>query len=85
MKWEYITSTWPAEWIPDARALVAKLWKEYRPTTLVEAQEQPNPNVFTAWKCHKSVNRADQVDEYYRYIREPPIPQDYIKQGARAW
>src|ERR1700710_2600218 len=71
MKWEYITSTWPAKWIPDARALVAKLWKKYRPTTTTtpaEDQEETNPNIFTTWKRHKSANRADQVDEYHRYI-----------------
>jgi hypothetical protein len=89
MKWEYITSTWPAEWIPNARALVAKLWKKYRPssntTTPIEVQEQSNPNVFTTWKHQKSAIRDDHVDEYHRYIREPPTPQDHIKQGARAW
>ena len=25
IKWEYITSTWQPEWIPDAKALVVKL------------------------------------------------------------
>ncbi|KAK9326664.1 hypothetical protein V1520DRAFT_350826 [Lipomyces starkeyi] len=82
MKWEYITSTWQAEWIPDAKALVAKLWKKYRRSSDTTV---PNPNVFTIWKLQKSARRADYVDEYVRHIREPPVPQDHIKQGARSW
>ena len=56
IKWDYITSTWPEKWIPDAKALVAKLWKKYQPTAtttttpLVKIQEKSNPNIFTTWK-----------------------------------
>ena len=41
MKWEYITSTWQPEWVPDAKALVVKLWKKYRPSnpTLTQIEE----------------------------------------------
>jgi hypothetical protein len=100
MKWEYITSTWQPEWIPDAKALVVKLWKKYRPTsdstsdptsdptcdltssiTSNPTNKQP-PNTFTTWKQQKSGRRADYIDEYFRYIREPPIPHDYIKGGG---
>ena len=94
MKWEYITSTWQLEWIPDAQALVVKLWKKYRPSdpTLTQIEEviqkptkQP-PNAFTTWKQQKSARRADNIDEYARYIREPPVPQDHMKQGgACSW
>jgi hypothetical protein len=42
MKWEYITSTWQPEWIPDARALVVKLWKRYRPTSSNTSSSDPN-------------------------------------------
>ena len=92
MKWEYITSTWQPEWIPDAKALVAKLWKKYRPTS--DPTSDPNSdltnkrplNAFTTWKQQKSGRRADHTDEYFRYIREPPIPHDHIKQGgACSW
>src|ERR1700710_2504490 len=31
MKWEYVNSTWESEWIPNAKAMVAQLWKKYRP------------------------------------------------------
>jgi len=91
MKWEYITSTWQPEWIPDAKALVAKLWKKYRPTS--DPNSDPNSdltnkrplNAFTTWKQQKSGRRADHIDEYFRYIREPPVPQDHIKQGTCFW
>ena len=92
MKWEYISSTWQPEWIPDAKALVAKLWKKYRPTSpthtqVEETAQEPkhSPNAFTAWKQQKSARRADYIDEYARYSREPPVPQDHIKQGACSW
>jgi hypothetical protein len=91
MKWEYISSTWQPEWIPDAKALVAKLWKKYRPTseptsdTTTEPTNKWAPNAFTTWKQQKSGRRADHVDEYFRYIREPPVPHDHIKQGACSW
>ena len=94
MKWEYITSTWQPEWIPDAKALVVKLWKKYRPsnptlTQIEEVIQEPTkrpPNAFTTWKQQKSAMRADHIDEYARYIREPPVPQDHIKQGgACSW
>ena len=74
MKWEYISSTWQPEWIPDAKALVAKLWKKYRPTseptsdTTTEPTNKWAPNAFTTWKQQKSGRRADHVDEYFRYI-----------------
>jgi hypothetical protein len=92
MKWEYITSTWQPEWIPDAKALVAKLWKKYRPTSDPTSDPNSDPNsdltnkrplnAFTTWKQQKSGRRADYTDEYFRYIREPPIPHDHIKQGG---
>ena len=93
MKWEYITSTWQPEWIPDARALVVKLWKRYRPTSSNTSSSDPNidptltqiqppNNAFTAWKQQKSGKGASNIDEYARYIREPLIPQDYIKNRA---
>jgi hypothetical protein len=93
MKWEYITSsTWQPEWIPDAKALVAKLWKNYRPnsptpTVVEEEVQEPKqpPNAFATWKQQQSARRADHVDEYIRYIREPPVPHDHIKQGACSW
>jgi hypothetical protein len=96
MKWEYITSTWQPEWIPDAKALVAKLWKKYRLTSdptsnLLTSDPSSNStnkqplNAFTTWKQQKSNRRADHTDEYFRYIREPPIPHDHIKQGACSW
>jgi hypothetical protein len=88
MKWEYITSTWQPEWILDAKALVVKLWK-YRPssdsTTISTEVEQLNQNGFITWKRQQSARRADNTDEYFRYIREPPVPQDHIKQGACSW
>jgi hAT family C-terminal dimerisation region len=93
MKWEYITSTWQPEWIPDAKALVVQLWKKYRPTS--EPSSDPSDpsdptdirplNAFTTWKQQKSGRRADYIDEYFRYIREPPIPHDHIKGGACSW
>ena len=56
MKWEYITSTWQPEQIPDTKALVAKLWKKYRPTSDLTSDptsdlmnKQPL-NTFTTWK-----------------------------------
>jgi hypothetical protein len=92
MKWEYITSTWQPEWVPDAKALVVKLWKKYRPTNPTHTQveetvQEPkhHPNAFTTWKQQKSARRADHIDEYARYTREPPVPQDHIKQGACSW
>jgi hAT family C-terminal dimerisation region len=89
LKWEYITSAWQPEWIPDAKALVTKLWKKYRPssdsTTVSSEIEQSNQNVFITWKHQQSARRADNTDEYFRYIREPPVPQDHIKQGAYSW
>lgn len=93
MKWEYITSTWQPEWIPDAKALVVKLWKKYRPssesTTTISTEpievEQSNQNGFITWKHQQSARRADNTDEYFRYIREPPVPHDHIKQGAYSW
>lgn len=100
MKWEYITSTWQPEWIPDAKALVITLWKKYRPssnststitstntpiTPGLTGSKQPDPNVFVTWKKQKSTKRADDIDEYFRYIREPPVPQDHIKQGVLSW
>jgi hypothetical protein len=89
MKWEYITSTWQPEWIPDAKAQVIKLWKKYRPssdsTTISTEVEQSNRNIFITWKHQQSARRADNTDEYFRYIREPPVPQDHIKQGACSW
>ena len=91
MKWEYITSTWQPEWIPDAKALVAKMWKKYRPTSEPTSDTTSDPinkralNAFTTWKQQKSGRRADHVDEYFRYIREPPVPHDHIKQGACSW
>jgi hypothetical protein len=93
MKWEYITSTWQPEWIPDAKALVVQLWKKYRPTS--EPSSDPSDpsdptdirplNAFTTWKQQKSGRRADYIDEYFRYIREPPIPHDHIKGGVCSW
>ena len=84
MKWEYITSTWQPEWIPDARALVVKLWKRYRPTSSNTSSDpnidptltqiQPPNNAFTAQKQQKSGKGASNIDEYARYIREPLIP-----------
>jgi hypothetical protein len=72
--------------------LVVKLWKKYRPNnptlTVVEEEvqePQQTPNAFATWKQQKSARRADHVDEYIRYIREPPVPQDHIKQGACSW
>ena len=89
MKWEYITSTWQPEWIPDAKALVVQLWKKYRPTsTQIEVIQEPKQqplNAFTTWKQQQSARRADHIDEYARYTREPLVPQDYIKQGACSW
>jgi hypothetical protein len=89
MKWEYITSTWQPEWVPDAKAQVVKLWKKYRPssdpTTILTEVKQSNQNVFITWKHQQSARRADNTDEYFRYIREPPVPQDHIKQGACSW
>jgi hypothetical protein len=88
MKWEYIISTWQPEWIPDAKALVTKLWKTYRPSsdsTILTEVEQSDHNVFITWKHQQSARRADNTDEYFRYIREPPVPQDHIKQGACSW
>jgi hypothetical protein len=89
MKWEYITSTWQPEWVPDANAQVVKLWKKYRPssdsTTISTEVEQLNQNVFITCKHQQSARRADNTDEYFRYIREPPVPQDHIKHGACSW
>ena len=90
MKWEYITSTWQPEWIPDAKALVVKLQKKYRPsnptlTQIEEVIQEPTKqplNAFTTWKQQKSARRADHIDEYARNTREPPVSQDHIKQGA---
>jgi len=42
-------------------------------------------NAFISWKHQQSARRADDVDEYFRYIREPPVPNSYIKQGACSW
>ena len=57
MKQEYINSTWQPEWIPDAKSLVAKLQKKYRPinptlTQIEEVIQEPNQplNTFTTWK-----------------------------------
>ena len=91
MKWEYISSTWRPEWIPDAKALVAKLWKKYRPSseptseTTSDRTNKRAPKALTTWKQQKSGRRTDYVDEYFRYIREPPISHDHIKQGACSW
>jgi hypothetical protein len=96
MKWEYISSTWQPEWITDAKASVIQLWKKYRPsssdsttsssdsTTILTKAKQPDQNAFITWKHQKSARRADD-DEYFRYIREPPVPQGHIKQGACSW
>ena len=62
MKWEYINSTWPIIWRDEAKLLVTKLWKKYRPTNTAtntmevqaEDKDKPNPNVFTTWKHQKS-------------------------------
>ena len=45
------------------------------------------PNTFSTWKQQQSGRRADHMDEYFRYIREPPIPHDHIKggRGACSW
>jgi hypothetical protein len=90
MKWAYISSTWQPEWITDAKASVIQLWKKYRPsssdsTTISTIAEQSDQNAFITWKHQKSAGRADDVDEYFRYIREPPVPQGHIKQGAYSW
>ena len=79
---------------PRCSGLSCKLWKKYRPSdpTLTQIEEviqkptkQP-PNAFTTWKQQKSARRADNIDEYARYIREPPVPQDHMKQGgACSW
>jgi hypothetical protein len=98
MKWEYINSTCESEWIPDAKAIVVQPWKKYRPTgdptsdLISDASSdsssgpthQRSPNTFTTWKQQKSGRRADHIDEYFRYIREPPIPHDHIKGGRGA-
>jgi hypothetical protein len=97
MKWEYINSTWESEWIPDAKTMVVQLWKKYRSTgdptndlisdSSSDPAHQRLPNTFTSWKQQKSGRRADHIDEYFRYIREPPIPHDHIKggRGACSW
>jgi hypothetical protein len=97
MKLEYINSTWESKWIPDAKAMVVQLWKKYRsagdPTSdlISDSRSDPThqrlPNTFTSWKQQKSGRRADHIDEYFRYIREPPIPHDHIKggRGACSW
>jgi hypothetical protein len=54
----------------------------------IEVVQEPNqqpPNTFTTWKQQKSARRADHINKYARYIREPPVPQDHIKQGAYSW
>jgi hypothetical protein len=92
MKWEYISSTWQPEWITDAKALVIQLWKKYRPSSS-ESTSSSEPtttstsdsNAFITWKHQQSARRADDVDEYFRYIREPPVPHGHIKQGAYTW
>jgi hypothetical protein len=75
MKWEYITLTWQLEWITDAKASVVQFWKRYRPST-------GDSSAFISWKYQQSARRADNIDEYFRYIREPPVPHSYIKQGV---
>jgi hypothetical protein len=40
---------------------------------------------FIAWKHQQSARRTNDVDEYFRYIREPPVPHSHIKQGACSW
>ena len=105
MKWEYVNSTWESEWIPNAKAMVAQLWKKYRPPSestsdLIsdrssdsscdpssDPTNQRLPNTFSTWKQQQSGRRADHMDEYFRYIREPPIPHDHIKggRGACSW
>ena len=86
IKWEYITSTWQPEWVLDAKTQVVKLWKKYRPssdsTTISTEVKRLNQNVSITWKHQQSARRADNTDEYFRYIREPPVPQDHIKQGT---
>jgi hypothetical protein len=37
------------------------------------------------WKRQQSARRANNVDEYYRYIREPPVPHSHIQQGVYTW
>jgi Domain of unknown function (DUF4413) len=64
MKWEYVNSTWESEWIPNAKAMVAQLWKKYRPpgdptSDLIsdrssdsssDSTSQRLPNTFSTWK-----------------------------------
>jgi hypothetical protein len=33
----------------------------------------------------KLARRANDIDEYFRYIREPLVPYSHIKQGACSW
>jgi hypothetical protein len=95
MKWEYISSTWQPEWVTDAKTLVIQRWKKYRPsssdpttasssdsTTIFTIAKELDQNAFITWKHQQLARRANDVDEYYRYIREPLVPYSYIQQGV---
>ena len=60
------------------KASVIQLWKRYHPST-------SDSNAFITWKHQQSARRADDVDEYFCYIREPPVPHGHIKQRACSW
>jgi hypothetical protein len=73
LKWEYISSTWQPEWVTDDKTLVIQLWKKYHPsssdsTTIFTIAKEPDQNAFITWKHQQLARRANDIDEYFRYI-----------------
>ena len=64
-KWEYIESTWDADWVPDAKRAVQELWeKDYQPANIpgviapvAQSSNPSDPNWYTEWKHGKQAIR----------------------------
>jgi hypothetical protein len=60
-KWEYIESTWDADWVLDVKRAVQELWeKDYQPANILgviapvaQLSNPSDPNRYSEWKYGK--------------------------------
>ncbi|KAM4061469.1 transposase-like protein [Hirsutella rhossiliensis] len=75
-KWHYIHENWKKEWADSSKKLMETLWDDYKPVEPPSLSEVPltTTNEFLNWR-NKHLQPALITDEYERYSKELPIPE----------